>query len=165
MSHPTLLAELAAQRHWSIYDGAEQFRRTAEELGLVVEVSPKQWSVWLNAGLKRLPRAVACRVLERMFNRPAQMLLAPPAGPAPMTGTGIPADVSPELLAAAAEESAAHLADVEPALVGPATLEKAHDDIAALARRLRQHPALDDLERGDRDPPPDPGVAGSYAAA
>jgi hypothetical protein len=137
MAHQRVLAQLAAERHWTLEDGADRYRETAATMDLTTTVSPRQWGRWCAGELKGLPRPVCCRVLERMFGRTADTLLSPPGA----GKDGLPpSDVSPELLAAAAEESTAQLAEVESAMLGPATLEQAGDDVIRLARAYAMTP-------------------------
>jgi transcriptional regulator with XRE-family HTH domain/tetratricopeptide (TPR) repeat protein len=83
---PTLLRALIAKRHWQNFRTFEaQFRRTARELaererdpGLAkLTVSSRQWERWYSGNVKTEPYPDACRVLEHMFGRPIQRLLAP----------------------------------------------------------------------------------------
>ncbi|GAA2626677.1 DNA-binding protein [Actinomadura fulvescens] len=144
-SHKTLLAKLAAERHWTHPDGIACYQQTAEDMGLATTVTTRQWERWLSGELKTLPRPVRCRVLERMFNRPVHQLFQPPAA-----GLGIPAasrgvdhggtEVNRDLVAGAAEESTEHVAEVEALTIGPATLEQAHDDVRRLAQRYGTTP-------------------------
>ncbi|REE97724.1 hypothetical protein [Thermomonospora umbrina] len=148
MSHPTLLAQISAKRRWSSDDGARAFLTMAKEMGEDVEISERTWNRWCQGGLRRRPRMACCRVLERMFGHPVEVLLAPvevadralPPGP----------DGIPDILATAAEESTAHLAQVESLALGPVTLEQAGDDVIRLARTYAALPPAQVLRQGAR---------------
>lgn len=136
MSHPTLLAQISAKRRWSSDDGARAFLAMAREMGENVEISERTWNRWCRGGLRRRPRMACCRVLERMFGHPVEVLLGPvdAADPLLPPGPDGPPDGIPDVLATAAEESTAHLAQVESLALGPVTLEQAGDDVIRLAR-------------------------------
>ncbi|MBA9001702.1 XRE family transcriptional regulator [Thermomonospora cellulosilytica] len=149
MSHPTLLAQIAAKRRWSSDDGARAFRAMAREMGEDVEISERTWHRWCRGGLRRRPRMACCRVLERMFGHPVEVLLAPVE--VADTGAAHPGpDGIPDVLATAAEESTAHLAQVESLALGPVTLEQAGDDVIRLARGYATAPPAQMLAQGAR---------------
>lgn len=147
MSHPTLLAQIAAKRRWSSDDGAKAFRAMAREMGEDVEISERTWHRWCRGGLRRRPRMACCRVLERMFGHPVEVLLAPVevADPDQTGPEGIP-----DVLTTAAEESTAHLAQVESLVLGPVTMEQAGDDVVRLARGYAAAPPARTLTQGAR---------------
>lgn len=148
MSHPTLLAEISAKRRWSSDDGAKAFRAMAREMGEDVEISERTWNRWCRGGLRKRPRMACCRVLERMFGKPVEVLLAP-ADSADRSAESGPADIT-DMLTAAAEESTAHLAQVESLALGPVTLEQAADDAIRLARAYAALPPAQALQQGVR---------------
>jgi transcriptional regulator with XRE-family HTH domain len=85
-SRPTLLRALITQRHWQRFRTFEaQFRRAARELAererdpdlAKLTVSSRQWERWYAGSVKTEPHPDASRVLEHMFGRPIQQLLAP----------------------------------------------------------------------------------------
>ncbi|MFC4912282.1 hypothetical protein [Actinomadura gamaensis] len=78
MSYPTLLAALAAARHWTARDAVAEFGRTAERLNESYRPSERQWERWCAGEIKVGPRPLCCRVLEKMFGRPVAELFAPP---------------------------------------------------------------------------------------
>lgn len=83
---PTLLRTLITARHWQRYETfAVQFKRAAGKLASEVgeeelakmSVSARQFERWYGGKLRTLPHPDACRILEHMFGRPVQQLLAP----------------------------------------------------------------------------------------
>ncbi len=98
MGHPTLLAQLAAQRHWTSRVAAKAFADCARELGFTtLTVSERSWERWCSGQLGRTPRPTNCQVLERMFGQPVRELLAPPLALAPAVAglsSGFPQDTS-----------------------------------------------------------------------
>src|SRR5947199_2336865 len=74
----TVLETEAKRRNWSREDLRDQLMRTARMMGeRKFTVSMRQLDRWL-AGGAGTPRAVACRVLERLFDRPVTILIGPP---------------------------------------------------------------------------------------
>ncbi|WP_283135328.1 hypothetical protein [Rhizohabitans arisaemae] len=128
MSHPTMLARLTAERHWTYADAVQDFGRTAAGLGLKHTVSERQWARWCGGDLRSLPRPGCCRVLEHMFKVPVETLLRP------TFAASAPQPMDEGAIRAAADESVEHLARIESATIGPATLEQLHDDVVRLAR-------------------------------
>lgn len=133
MSHPTLLAQIMAKRHWSSEDGTRAFLATAREMGEDIAVTERTWNRWCRGTLRQLPRMAACRVLERMFGFPVDVLLGPVERDR-LAPAAAPEDSAPDMLRLAVEESTAHLAQVEGLALGPVTLEQAGDDVVRLAR-------------------------------
>lgn len=83
---PTLLRVLVTRRHWQVYDTfRHHYERAAEALadregdrrvrGLTV--SKRQFERWYGGELKTRPYPDQCRVLEELFDRPVDELLAP----------------------------------------------------------------------------------------
>lgn len=133
MGHPTLLAQLAAERHWPPGEAVRQFEATARAMKAGnCSVSSRTWERWCAGQLKGAPRALASRVLETMFQRPVYELLAPP----PIkTAVGLPArqredaywDKEPQV-----PHSGASWARIDEEIVIVA------DDSARFARRVRR---------------------------
>ncbi|MFC4049036.1 hypothetical protein ACFOY4_05010 [Actinomadura syzygii] len=89
MGQATLLAKLAAERHWTPLAATRAFSKVARELGLpTLTVGERTWQRWCAGRLKGEPRPSSCRVLERMFGQPVRELLAPP-----MLSSRVPAAV------------------------------------------------------------------------
>ncbi|MFD0059635.1 hypothetical protein [Streptomyces sp. NPDC056690] len=120
MPRITLLRQLLKERHLTTYEAfAPQFARVAREAArsngdprlASIEVSSRQFDRWLGGELKTLPRPDTCRVLERLFARPAVELFAPATASAPVPeppptaaiGAGMrpaPVDAGPDAIAA-----------------------------------------------------------------
>jgi tetratricopeptide (TPR) repeat protein len=90
-SAPTLLRVLVTRRHWQVYETfRHQYERAAESIAQRegdrrlrgLSVSKRQFERWYGGELKTRPYPDQCRVLEAMFGRPVDELLAPaPAAP------------------------------------------------------------------------------------
>lgn len=78
-AHRTVLAQLMSERYWTKEDVESKFEEAGKELKERerVSVSPRQLGRWM-AGTGGLPRPIACRVLEHLFQRPVAVLLGPP---------------------------------------------------------------------------------------
>lgn len=88
MGHPTLLAQLAAERHWTPSDAVREFAATAKAMNAGnYSVSSRTWERWCAGQIKGRPRSLAARVLEAMFQRSIHELFAPPPI---MTAVGLP---------------------------------------------------------------------------
>jgi hypothetical protein len=129
----TLLAQLAADRHWTPTDAVREFSLVAQQMRERVTVSPRQWQRWCAGEIGGLPRAGACRVLERMFGRIARELFEPPNPAAKALTAGIPwrVQVSPE---EAASWAAGFTAWAETTNVGPMTVQRFEAETRRLAR-------------------------------
>ncbi|GAA3516116.1 hypothetical protein FHR32_008726 [Streptosporangium album] len=92
MGHPTLLALLAAQRHWTSADAVAAFGEVAQSMGSTYIVSERQWERWCAAKVKGLPRPLCCRILENLFERPVRDLFAPPPLMTPLPPRGAPTE-------------------------------------------------------------------------
>jgi hypothetical protein len=129
MEHRTLLGRLAAERHWTPFDGAREFAVVAERMHERATVSPRQWQRWCAGDVARLPRAASCRVLERMFGRPARELFD--------AVTSLPESVSWQTAVSpseAADRAAAFAAWAETTNVGPMTVQRFEMETRRLAR-------------------------------
>src|SRR5262245_897339 len=74
----TVLEAETKRRNWSREDLRDHLMRTARAMGeRRFTVSVRQLDRWL-AGEAGTPRPAACRVLERLFDRPVAILLGPP---------------------------------------------------------------------------------------
>jgi hypothetical protein len=115
---PTLLRVLVAERHWQKYETfVTQYERAANELAIRdhdprlrgLSIAKRQFGRWLAGTVKTAPYPDHCRVLEDLFGRRADELLAPipqlpqPAGAADLhpasglAGTEPPAQtIAPE---------------------------------------------------------------------
>lgn len=82
-AHRTVLAQLMSERHWTKEDVERKFEEAGQELkerGETKEnasVSPRQLGRWLT-GTDVLPRPIARRILEYLFQQPVAVLLGPP---------------------------------------------------------------------------------------
>lgn len=154
MGHATLLAQLAAQRHWTPRAAAKAFIRTAEELGISASVSERSWQRWCAGRLDRAPQPANCQVLEHMFGHPVHELLAPPliAVPARLstnppkdtaywtcgTGGGSDPPKIDEEIAVVADESARFARSIR--RIDEYALDQFGADVARLAADYLQRP-------------------------
>lgn len=87
---PTLLKVLVQQRHLTFDTFRQDYEKAARELELGrLSIEARQYDRWLNGEIRTLPYPNACRVLERLFGRPARELFAS----AEEAGTSGPASV------------------------------------------------------------------------
>jgi hypothetical protein len=148
-THPTLLAQLTAERRWTHEDAVREFARTAAAppLGQHLTISASQWRRWL-AGSTPLPRPANARVLECLFARPVEELFAPPpsAGTRGGNATHDPCDTSStlveETVLGSARDCANFITRVEQSSVGPITLEQFHADVRRLALTYPNRPVF-----------------------
>ncbi|NUU22736.1 MAG: hypothetical protein HOV68_14665, partial [Streptomycetaceae bacterium] len=150
-SAPTLLRVLVTRRHWQVYETfRHQYERAAESIAQRegdrrlrgLSVSKRQFERWYGGELKTRPYPDQCRVLEAMFGRPVDELLAPapPPGGRPGADTtdsdawGDPGMGDRERQVAMAARRAFRFgATAEGSTVGPETLGQLHDEIGRLA--------------------------------
>ena len=87
----TVLELELRRRHWSREEALVELDRTARDMGVRgYALSLRQLDRWLG-GAVRTPRGPACRVAERLFGKPIDILLGPvaptPSLPAPRAAT------------------------------------------------------------------------------
>jgi tetratricopeptide (TPR) repeat protein len=138
-----LLAQLVSERHWTAADAVAAFAAAAQEMGLPHRVTTRTWERWCAAHIGGLPRPGCCRVLERLFQRPVQDLLAAPGAEpgSPVTAAGPAAGSSyQDLVVALTQDVTGHVAMIESAVMGPAAMEQLCDDVSTLARGYASTP-------------------------
>lgn len=76
----TLLAQLLRERHWSVHDFRRRYEAVSRSLsdGRRLCIGERQAKRWLTGSVTGKPYPAACLVLEHMFGRPVEDLLAPP---------------------------------------------------------------------------------------
>ena len=74
----TRLEQVLRQHRRTVREFCADFQAAAEELGERTVVSQRQAGRWLGGLLGGLPHPATCRVLERMFDAPAEELFGPP---------------------------------------------------------------------------------------
>lgn len=92
MGYPTLLASLAARRHWTSADAIAAFGEASRSMNSTYVVSERQWERWRAGEIKRLPRPLCCRILEHLFEHSVNELFAPPPLMTPMPPRAVPSE-------------------------------------------------------------------------
>jgi hypothetical protein len=144
----TVLEAETKRRNWSREDLRDQLMRTARAMGeRQFTVSVRQLDRWL-AGAAGTPRPAACRVLERLFDRPVGTLLGLPVparhqrtdGPDPAEET-----VVERLTTRAAIRARDHARAHAVAAVDAVSIEALHLEMRRLARGYATTPPGDIL--------------------
>jgi len=133
----TVLEAETKRRNWSREDLRDHLMRTARAMGeRKFTVSMRQLDRWL-VGEAGAPRPAACRVLERLFDRPVTILLGPPvpetrqrhSKPEPVGETAVDRPTT-RAAVAARDHARAHAA----AAVDAVSIETLHLEMRRLAR-------------------------------
>jgi hypothetical protein len=142
MAGPTLLQSLITVRNWTYPTFCKEFERTAARLGLTLTVSGATYRRWKAGQVRTLPDGDACRVLEAMFDRPADGLFAPaPTDPEPSHALEALIDMTAHDAHQQAAQSAA-------ASVPDATVDQLRDDVGQLARGYSARPTASTFQQG-----------------
>jgi hypothetical protein len=132
-AEPTLLRVLITRRHWQRFETFDaQFKRAAravaeqqgEESLAKVTVSPRQFERWYAGKVKTIPHPDSCRVLEYMFSRPVDQLLAP----ASQANASAPETLGPGELAQIAEHDEIQHSAMGPSAIWSPSAESARGD-------------------------------------
>jgi hypothetical protein len=139
----TVLEAETKRRNWSREDLRGHLVRAARAMGeRQFTVSVRQLDRWL-AGEAGMPRPVACRVLERLFDRSVTVLLGPPEATNPLRESQpeIPAEtVVGGLTARAALCAREHARAHAVAAVDAVSIEALHLEMRRLARSYANMP-------------------------
>ncbi|MET8208877.1 hypothetical protein ABZT51_23045 [Streptomyces sp. NPDC005373] len=151
MPRITLLRQLLKERHLTTYEAfAAQFARVARDVArsdgdsrlASIEVSSRQFDRWLGGELKTLPRPDTCRVLERLFARPAVELFAPATAstpvPEPPPATAITVGMHPVPVGGGPDAIAARTHQLVCGNVDEATLSFLSSSIDEVVKRYEQ---------------------------
>jgi hypothetical protein len=142
----TVLEVEVERRNWSREDLRERLLRTGRAMAEHgFSVSIRQIDRWLS-GTAGTPRPAACRVLERLFNRPVAVLLRAPEEPAISTPPASPppdAITVDRLTAYAALRARSHAGALAVAAVDPVSIETLHLEVRRLARGYATTPPMD----------------------
>jgi hypothetical protein len=161
----TLLARLVQERNWTVEDFRQQYTEVSEAAGRGLTVSERQVMRWFSGQVSGLPYPAACRVLERMFDRPASELLGTKAaGSKPVEGVVDGASLWParlarmedfgirgggysdngaaemELVMATARESGEHAMFAAAGSLDTSSVEQLGDDVRRLAHAYSTSP-------------------------
>jgi hypothetical protein len=139
----TVLERELRRRHWGREEALAELARTAREMGIrSYGLSLRQFDRWL-AGEVRAPRGPACRVTERLFGRPIEVLLGP-ATPPRRTLTASPRPPGDErpLTRRAAAQARSHARSAAAAVVDAVSVETLHSEVRRLARGYATTPPL-----------------------
>lgn len=154
MAPRTLLDRLLDERRWTNEEMLRRFAAAARAMSESATLSPAQLKRWLRGDIPT-PRPVACRVLERMFGYPAEVLLAP-LGTDDLVVSERPASSVGELPSAthtgqrplglgrqvdmAARRALRFMATAEGSALGTETLAELHNEVARLATAYPREP-------------------------
>lgn len=145
------LEQLFRQSRRTVQEFCDDFLASSRQLDGPITVSERQASRWMGGQLGGLPHPATCRVLEHMFNEPAEILFGPPQpGPSPdhhgrwaahSAGPGeeTHAAMGREIVMAAAE-SARFGQFAKQSNVGPHTLEQFRTDASRIVATYPNRP-------------------------
>jgi hypothetical protein len=131
----TVLEWELRRRHWGREEALAELARTAREMGIrSYALSLRQLDRWLS-GQVQVPRGPACRVTERLFGRPIEVLLGPatPSRPA-LTAPSRPAVGDGPLTRRAAAQARSHARTAATEVVDAVSIETLHSEVRRLAR-------------------------------
>jgi len=139
----TLLEAEMRRRHWTREDTLTEMSRTARDMGLRgYTLGLRQLDRWLTGQVGN-PRGAACRVAERLFGRPIEILLGPPEAPN-VAPPGQPGTARIDRLTTYAATTARdHARLYAGSIVDPVSVETLHMDVRRLARGYATMAPLD----------------------
>lgn len=141
----TLLEQELRRRRWSREYTVAELARTARSMGeRTFALSVRQLDRWLS-GQVRNPRGVACRVAEKRFGKPIEVLLGPvePDLNPPAAPPALPMAASvTEFVTAAADTAREHAALSAASVVDVLSLEQLYAEVRRLARAYASTPPL-----------------------
>jgi hypothetical protein len=140
----TVLELELRRRRWSRDHTVNELARTARSMGeRTFALSVRQLDRWLS-GQVRNPRGVACRVAERRFGKPVEVLLGPvepDLAPATAPLAPLAAGVT-EFVTVAADTAREHAALSAASVVDVMSLEQLYAEVRRLARAYTSTPPL-----------------------
>ncbi|SCF96474.1 hypothetical protein [Streptomyces sp. Ncost-T10-10d] len=130
-----------------------RYEQTARRLGELNKdprlsretVGARQWTRWLGGGVT--PQPYACLILEEIFGRPVDRLMAPAGAEQAMTESSLSAVQHPHIteedLLMTANDAAAHAGDAASMFLTPETIELLRSQLRSLARNYHRKPAAE----------------------